>query len=105
MTPFVMGRMRGCGKAGVKGEQQHTGDNAVASNAAAGPRVEVIRGTSNGDQTVTRMPGVDDGRWLRDSWRRTGGNWYSLRPGEDRSPHRSRYQRYGQAGKERYSFA
>lgn len=70
---FGLGHSRGTDKAEAKAEKQRTEEKAAAVEAVAERRVEVAKGASDVQQTVSHMRDDDVDRGLHDKWQRPGG--------------------------------
>ena len=69
---FGIGHARGASKAEAKADQQRTKENAAATVAAAERKVEVMKGASDVQQTVSHMPDDYVDRELREKFTRPG---------------------------------
>lgn len=69
---FGIGHARGTSKAESKADKQRTEENAAATVAAAERRVEVTKGASDVQQTVSHMPDDDVDRELHEHFIRPG---------------------------------
>lgn len=69
---FGIGHARGTSKAESKAEQQRSEENAAATVAAAERKVEVMKGASDVQQTVSHMPDDYVDRELREKFTRPG---------------------------------
>ena len=70
---FHLGKSQEKGIATAEGETQNAEDIAAGNTAVAERRVEVTKGASDVQQTVSHMPDDDVDRELRDTWKRPGG--------------------------------
>ena len=70
---FGLGHVRGSSKAEAKAKEQRTEEQAAATEAAVQRRVEVTKGASDVQQTVSHMPDDDVDRELREKFTRPGG--------------------------------
>ncbi len=69
---FGIGHARGTSKAEAKSDKQRTEENAAATVAAAERKAEVMKGASDVQQTVSRMPDDYVDRELREKFTRPG---------------------------------
>ncbi|MGK1583049.1 hypothetical protein ACR90Q_19165 [Klebsiella pneumoniae] len=69
---FGIGHARGTSKAESKAEQQRSEENAAATVAAAERKLEVMKGASDVQQTVSHMPDDYVDRELREKFTRPG---------------------------------
>ncbi|EPQ5851657.1 TPA: hypothetical protein N3414_005670 [Klebsiella quasipneumoniae subsp. quasipneumoniae] len=69
---FGIGHARGTSKAESKAEQQRSEENAAATVTAAERKVEVMKGASDVQQTVSHMPDDYVDRELREKFTRPG---------------------------------
>ncbi|UYY74012.1 hypothetical protein [Klebsiella michiganensis] len=70
---FGLGHARGTNKAEAKADQQRTEEKAAASVAAAERKAEAMKGASDVEESVKRMPDDDVDRELRENFTRPGG--------------------------------
>ena len=69
---FGIGHARGTSKAESKAEQQRSEENAAATVTAAERKVDVMKGASDVQQTVSHMPDDYVDRELREKFTRPG---------------------------------
>lgn len=69
---FGIGHARGTSKAESMAEQQRSEENAAATVTAAERKVEVMKGASDVQQTVSHMPDDYVDRELREKFTRPG---------------------------------
>ncbi|EFB1543231.1 MULTISPECIES: hypothetical protein [Enterobacteriaceae] len=69
---FGIGHARGTNQAEAKAEQLRTEEKAAATVAAVERKVEVMKGASDVQQTVSHMSDDDVDRELRAKWTRKG---------------------------------
>lgn len=70
---FGIGHARGTSKAESKASRQRTEEKAAASVAAAERKAEAMKGSSDVEESVKRMPDDDVDRELRENFTRPGG--------------------------------